>query len=402
MTTVHTKKSRGLMLGLAIALSNVSEAMPQNGNSINASQHEPGLRNGAAGHTLSEWIDRTPTLSQSPAVPGAAEDCALVYDPQAHRIVLFGGKNDEDQNMNEVWSFDLAQNLWQKIEAGGEAPPPSEDHVVIYDPISHRMILHGGENGLTTNNTWALDLQAQRWRNMTDSTAPAREDHTAIFDSNNKRMVIFGGRHNDSTFDYINIYEIWALDLNPESRTFEKWQDLTVKEKHAPGRSDHVAVFDAQKNRMIIYGGWDKEAKEYFGDTWAFYFAAPPDTMGRWVKIKTKKSQPPKRRHAVGVYDAAKNWLIICGGFGEEGPLNDVWAFDLAADAWINITPGPQPRIDHQAIYDPRSQRVIMWGGDARPMLKTKLHDLWELQIRGDLPLEFLLPAAKTPVSEKQ
>ncbi|MGH7452430.1 MAG: kelch repeat-containing protein, partial [bacterium] len=89
--------------------------------------------NGITGHTLSQWFDRTPTISPSSAWPTVAEDCAMIYDPAKHRIVLFGGKNDDNQNLNEVWTFDLARNAWQKIAVEGESPPPSEDHAVIYD-----------------------------------------------------------------------------------------------------------------------------------------------------------------------------------------------------------------------------------------------------------------------------
>jgi hypothetical protein len=358
----------------------------------------PAAGNGMSGNTLSQWVDRTPTISPASAWPGVAEDCAMIYDPVEHRLVLFGGKNDDNQNLNEVWVFDLEQNAWQKIAVESESPPPSEDHVVIYDPIGYRMILHGGEDGPPWNNTWTFDLKARRWRDMTDSTAPVREDHTAIFDSRGKRMVTFGGR------DYYNdkIHEIWALDLDPGSPRFEKWQNLTVEKSHPSGRYDHVAVFDSLKNRMIIYGGWDKEKKEYLDDTWAFYFAPldSGDTTGYWKKIKTKDSHPPQRRHAAGVYDSARNWFIICGGFGDEGYLNDVWAFDLTNDVWINITPGPQPRIDHQAIYEPQSRRLIFYGGDAR--LRTKFHDLWELEIHSGVSRDPLRPEAGTKISERQ
>jgi len=344
--------------------------------------------NTAHGNRLSEWLDRTPASM----LPAAGEDCAMIYDPAQHRIVLFGGKDDENENLSGMWALDLAKNIWQKITVAGESPPASEDHAMIYDPLGHRMILHGGEDGFTTNKIWAFDLNAQRWRNMTDSTGPAREDHTAIFDSFGMRMIIFGGRNNSAHYDDTNIYEIWALDLHPASRTFEKWRNLTVENNHAPGRSDHVAVYDEKKNRMIIYGGWDKDQKELFGDTWAFNFPALPYAPGKWKQIKTRKSHPPKRRHAASVYDASRNWFIVFGGLGEEGYLNDVWAFELDADVWINITPGPQPRLDHQAIYDPRSQRMLIYGGDAR--LKGKFHDIWELQIQPNLPLDLLLKEA--------
>ena len=298
-------------------------------------------------------------------------------------MILFGGKNDQDENTNDVWEYDLTRNIWHKIEITGDSPPASEDHAAIFDPISYRMIIHGGENGPTWNHTWALDLNTYRWRNMTHKSSPAREDHTAIFDSRGKRMVIFGGKDND----YTNIWEVWSLDLDPSSPTFEQWLDLTVEENHAPGRSDHIAVYDSLKNRMIIYGGWDKDFKQYFGDTWAFNFDA-----NKWKRIKTKKSSPPKRRHVVGAIDPNRNWLIIAGGFGEQGYLNDVWAFDLMYDTWLNITPGPQPRLDHQAIFDPVKKSVVIYGGDAR--LPAKFHDLWEIDIRPDIPVMDMLKIA--------
>lgn len=349
----------------------------------------------ASGNMLSQWLDRTPALSQSAAFPPAAEDCAMLYDPVQRRLVLFGGKDDANQNVNEVWTLNLSNNTWQKIAAAGELPPASEDHAVIYDPVGYRMILHGGEDGFTTNKTWAFDLTTNRWRNMTDSTAPAREDHTAIFDGYAKRMIIFGGRDNNGGYDYTNIYDIWALDLDPASPTFEKWQELAVKDKHPPGRSDHVAVYDDKNYRMIIFGGWDKDQKELLGDTWAFYLPMSPHGAGEWKQIKTRKSHPPKRRHAAGAYDPVRNWLIVFGGFGEEGYFNDVWAFDLNDDVWLNITPGPQPRLDQQAVFDPQAGRLLIYGGDAR--LPRKFHDLWELQIQPEAPWDLMKQEAGAP-----
>lgn len=340
------------------------------------------------GNSVSQWIDRTPTLAPDAATPAASEDCAMIYDPVQHRIVLFGGKDDANQNLNETWALDLAQNLWQKLATTGEPPPASEDHAVIYDPVGQRMILHGGEDGLTTNKLWALDLQTNHWRNMTDSTSPAIEDHSAIYDSFSKRMVLFGGQQNNGEFIRTNLNDLWALNLDPSSPYFEQWQNLTSGDDMPPGRSDHVAIYDEAQNRMIIYGGWDRDQKLAFDDTWAYYFPIIPYVPGKWKQLKTRRSHPPARRHAVGVYAAARHWFIIFGGFGHEGYLNDVWAFDLEKDVWLNLTPGPQPRLDHQAIFEPRSQRLIIYGGDAK--LGNKFHDLWELQIQPDLPIELM------------
>jgi hypothetical protein len=349
------------------------------------SKHATRVERGASS---GDWVDRTPLLAKAAPRPRAGEDCSAIVDSIANRVVLYGGKGDDDRDLAEVWTLDLNRFVWAKPAISGPAPPESEDHVAILDPIGYRMIVHGGENGLTSNKTWSLDLKSFRWRDLTDSTSPGREDHTAVYDSRGKRMVIFGGRNNTGTIDYVNEWRLLALDLDPRSPTFEKWVELRCGDVHAPGRSDHTAVYDAAKNRMVIFGGWDKVAHDFMDDTWAYYFASSPDSAGRWKKIKTKDSHPPRRRHVTGVYDAGHNWFVVYGGLGDEGFLNDVWALDLGRDVWINITPGPQPRLDHLVVFDPHRKELLLYGGDAH--LARKFHDLWELDVHPDVSADSL------------
>jgi hypothetical protein len=360
---------------------------PLHGSGVQAST-APAHRSG--GSIVSRWLDRT---DAGAVAPPAGEDCSAVYDPDRHRLVLFGGKTDADVNVNEVWELDLEQDAWQQVRTTGDPPPPSEDHVAIHDPIGHRMIVHGGENGLTSNKTFALDLQTARWRNLTDASSPPREDHTAVYDGRRKQMLVFGGRHTDGKTDRVD-NDVFAFDLDPASSTFEHWREVEVDGPRPLGRTDHTAVFDPQKDRMLVYGGYNKEKKEYLGDTWELMFGPPSSGGTHWQQIKTRRSSPPKRRHVVGVLDTARNWFVVCGGFGDEGYLNDVWAFDLGAEVWIDVTPGPQPRLDHQAIFDPRSGHLLVYGGDAR--LEHKFHDLWALQVEPDLPLQVMLRAASS------
>jgi hypothetical protein len=373
------------MLALAAA---IWLARPTHSTAVPASAAPPPSARAESGATPGEWVDRTPSLSASTRRPPAAEDCSAIVDPVANRLVLNGGKDDADHDLDEVWTLDLDRFLWSKPEIRGPAPPRSEDHVAIFDPVGYRMIVHGGENGLTANMTWSLDLKTLRWRDLTDPSSPGREDHTAIYDSRARRMVIFGGRDNTGTIDYVNESDLLALDLEPSSRTFEKWVRLGCGNVHAPGRSDHGAAYDPIKDRMVIFGGWDKAEHKYLDDTWAYYFADSADSAGYWKKIKTKNSHPPARRHLTGIYDAGRNWFVICGGFGDEGYLNDVWAFDLTRDVWMNITPGPQPRLDHLAVYDPRRREMLVYGGDAH--LARKFHDVWELSVRPNTTADSL------------
>lgn len=320
-----------------------------------------------AGAPVRTWIPFSPEGN----APAAGEDCAAIYDARRDRIVLFGGKNDHNENLNETWMFDLKTSRWANITSKELNPPPREDHVVIYDPVGDRMILHGGEaNEWTENGTWALDLGTLEWQDITTDDAPHIEDHTAVYDSKRKRMVVYGGRRDE----HVNLTTIYALDLDPSSTNYLHWQELEQEGKHMPpGRVDHVAIYDPVRDRMVIFGGWDKENDVYLEDTWAFDFEK---MAWKAYARKAKNIKPPARRHAVAAYDSQNEWMVVFGG-SDGGLLNDIWAFNLKDDEWINLTPGPEPRTDHVAVFDPRSGRVVIYGGET---IKggAKQHDLWQ------------------------
>jgi hypothetical protein len=333
---------------------------------------------GEAHAIVARWIDRTP--AKTAPQPKGSEDASLIYDPVGGRTLLYGGKDDDNFSVNETWAFDSAEHTWKRVTTTGKTPPASEDHTTIYDPAGHRMIMFGGENGPTTNKLWSLDLKTSAWKELTNAQTPRRESHSAVYDSRGKRMVVFGGLDRTRA----DLFEVWAMDLNPASPTFEKWQDITVAEGRAPGRIDHVAVYDPLKNRMVFHGGWMKMRQGLLGDTWAFYFGDSTASPGRWEKTESPTAPPP-RRHADGVYDPDRNLFLLFGGQGRTStPLNDVWALDLTRDVWMNITPpgpGPVARIDHQVVYDLKTHSMLLYGGDGMVEDAPKLHDVWELEL---------------------
>jgi hypothetical protein len=212
---------------------------------------------------------------------------------------------------------------------------------------------------------------------MTNDKVPVREGHSAIYDERARRMVVFGGQNDEGT----DFHDVWTLDLDPASKTFEQWRSLAVEGGTLPGRFDHVAVFDARKNRMVVFGGWTKTGKQFFGDTWALAFGAPGE-KGKWSQVAAG-TRPPDRRNATAVYDAARNWLVMFGGLGKTGPLNDVWVFDLSADTWMQISPSgaaPAPRADAESVYDTDRRTMVLYGGVGTS--DRLMRDLWELQIQ--------------------
>lgn len=93
-------------------------------------------------------------------------------------------------------------------------------------------------------------------------------------------------------------------------------------------------------------------------------------------------AMPQARRNGVAIYDPVDHRLIIFGGIGQSGLLNDTWAFNLNTLSWTQLnTVGavPDPRLGHDAVYDPVGQQMVIWAGQQGSRF---FNDTWTLNLR--------------------
>ena len=311
------------------------------------------------------------------SIPAAGEDAAFAFDTENNQFVMFGGKTDDDSTLNETWLYYPEKQYWRQVTESKLNPPPREEHVLIYDSYRNKVVLHGGENGDTSNELWEFDLKTNQWSQKTTPNTPFMEDHQAVYVATQKGAYFFGGQNEQVR----SLNELWFLDLDPTSPSFYQWKLIHSNgKKLPPPRVDHGMIYDQHKNRLLIYGGWDRNEDRYTTDTWEFLF----DSM-KWHRIKMKPKLrdffPSSRRHAGSALDEKNHLWIIFGGAGDGGPLNDTWVFNLLDDTWTDVTPGPAPRMDHSLLYDPNNGNLYLMGGDRK--IKghpEKLHDLWKIK----------------------
>ncbi|MEE9173624.1 MAG: kelch repeat-containing protein [Thermoplasmata archaeon] len=298
----------------------------------NASEDEPG------------WTNLNPDL-RPPALSGHA----MTYDSGADRVILFGGA--------QTWSYDFNDNTWTDLSPA-EAPLGRFNHALAYDIESERVILYGGDLGTRAGegraDTWSYDSNANTWTNVTPDLSPPRRDATALaYDSESDRIILFGGKTPPGNFPQ---NDTWAYDTN--TNTWTKMHPVVRPSE----RCCHAMAYDAESDRVILFGGSTNALIHRADDTWSYDFNA--DT---WTEMTPDPSPARRRSHAM-TYDSQADRTILFGGGTSNGVpwTNETWSYHLNRNQWTNLTPARSPSIRSSMAlaYDTESTRVILFAGN--------------------------------------
>jgi len=219
---------------------------------------------------------------------------------------------------------------------------------MAYDGESHRTILYGGQlgTGPMSNETWAYEFETNIWRDMNPVSRPsAREQPGMAYDAQSDRVILFGGG-NHFTGTYSN--ETWAYDYNTNT-----WTEM--RPSVAPtARYDATMVYDSLADRVILFGGTSSIQNN---ETWAYDFEA-----NVWTRKVPPNSPSPRQAHGMA-YDAESDRTVLFGGAYTQS--NETWAYDFMRDRWTRMDPPTHPsgRWGSRMAYDPSSDRVVLFGG---------------------------------------
>lgn len=368
-----------------------------------------GTGGGGGGGVPDHCLDLLGTELAPGTAPQERGDMAAAYDPQCKRVFMFFGDAAIPEMCNPAASaflsdgyvYDTVAGIWTTIDlAGGAAPLPRARSRAIWDEVGNRFIMFGGrhregEAGPYTflNDVWAFDPITRTWTELSAHGAGGaplgRMNHTMDADPANNRFIVHGGGQTDFTaFSVDN--QTWVFDLATNAFT----QIGTAGAP--PARLFHMSAFDRVGNRLIIFSGGDEGAFQgpFLIDTWSLDLAT--DT---WA-THPSQAVPPARIKGEMVWDEANNRVILFGGHDgtDLGNTNDLWTYDLAANAWTLVTWGdtlnepargfcdfpanfttldaasPERRESH--LFQNAGNKAIMYGGRTDCGLSK---DTWEL-----------------------
>jgi hypothetical protein len=313
----------------------------------------------------------------------------VVRDSRRDRLLVFGGGNFGGL-FGDTWALALADPpAWSKISPLHSPPDVRSGHTAIRDPRRDRMLVFAGAtDGSLTNDVWALSLaDAPVWSQISPAGTPPipRTGHTSVYDAAHDRMLVFGGTR-ATTF----LNDTWALSLaDPPA-----WSQLLPAGNPPYQRSGHAAIYDAAHDRMLVFGGGTSDGS-FLNDVWSLSLGDAP----AWTQLSPAGATPIERVHPTALYDSLRARMLVFGGMANGVDLNDTWALSLGdSPAWTENTPAGSPptgRSGHTAVYDPRRDRMLVFGGLGGSI--TDLGETWELALSGTTAWRQLAPAGGPP-----
>ena len=131
-------------------------------------------------------------------------------------------------------------------------------------------------------------------------------------------------------------------------------------------RTGSASVFDVQRKRTVLFGGYSETHRWPARDEWEF----------DGVTWTNRVTGLPLGRNAFSMtYDSTRSQVVLFGGLGDGQRLDDTWVKDGAR--WTEKLPThkPSPRADHSLAFDPGRSVVVLFGGFVND---THSNDTWE------------------------
>nr|AML79421.1 putative LOV domain-containing protein [Pallavicinia lyellii] len=171
------------------------------------------------------------------------------------------------------------------------------------------------------------------------------------------------------------------------------WKKLTVGGAVEPSRCNFSAC--AVGNKLVLFGG-EGVNMQPMNDTFVLDLS---EAHPEWQYVKVNRAPPGRWGHTLSCLNGS--WLVVFGGCGRDGLLNDVFILDLDAKqpTWREVGAGagaPLPRSWHSSCTLDGTKLVVSGGCADSGVL---LSDTFLLDLTMEKPTWREIPVAWSPPS---
>ncbi len=296
-------------------------------------------------------------------VPAPRGYLRMIHDAVSGKVYLFGGYSTisfDPMDVLDVWAFDTEEKTWQLV---GQQESNDYDGLA-FDTQSRKVILYNtfvltADGGCCGIETWAYDPDSNTWQNMeTPNPPPLRFGSRMVYDAESDRVVLFGGA---DVFTFQMLSDTWTYDYESDT-----WTNMEPANSPPP-HFFHDMVYHQAGDRIVMFGGYDEGSGLYRNDTWAY------DTnTNNWTELHPA-TPPSPRSYAPMAYEAQTGEIVMFGGtldatlWPNEPVSEETWIFDLEAASWTQASPKkPSPARAWYHMVGVGNGVVAFGGGPSR------------------------------------
>jgi hypothetical protein len=295
--------------------------------------------------------------------PARREDHTWTVDESGAYAYLFGGR-DGARVFGDLWRFDLRSDGWTRLTPRA-GPAARFGHTGTW--LNGRgLIVWSGQAGTAFfDDLWLYDAEANRWQRLpARGTVPlARYGSCAALGPDGRLWISHGFTHDAGRFSDTRAYDFAT----------GRWTDQTPKGEVPVLRCLHDCLW-APDGRLLLYGGQTTGVRA-IGDLWSF--RASGGGAAAWTR-EPMPPLPPRNLYAAAELDGG---AYVFGGTPVSGAkLADLWQLDLDSGSWspLRAAAGPSGRSGATLIADRARGRLVLFGGIGD---SGALDDSWELQL---------------------
>lgn len=299
-----------------------------------------------------KWVQLTPAASPVPTLGTVTETMSMAYDQARQQIVFFGGRYGGSLAGNQTWVWDGV--TWtQKFPA--TVPPGRSSAALAYDAIHQQVVMFGGATSTAIlSDTWVWDGNNWTQKAVGIPGPLGRINHGMAFDG--QEIVMFGGW--DSGFTGFAVYsDTWVWDGT-------SWTQKILA-THPPPRSDFGVAYDAARNQVVLFSGYDAGAN----DTWLW-----SGSTSTWTQAHPAASPPSGWN--IMAWDSVRQQMIVVTESQTAALPTQTWSWDGVNWTQKLLAVNPPPRSAAAMAFDAARQQIILFGGASATAV---LGDTWAL-----------------------
>ena len=288
-----------------------------------------------------------------------------------------------------------AAQAWTQLSPTGGPPAGRYIQSAAYNTTDNTMIVFGGIDGFNgcylsqcLNDVWVLSNAdgssgTPAWTQLSPTGGPpsARAYQASAYDEANNRLIIFAGDPNVG-FCGGTVNDTWVLANADGTGGTPTWTQLSPTGGPPAKGQGSSAVYDPTTNSLIVFGGNTNACGSLTNDVWVLSNANGLGGAPVWTQLSPTGTIPARELHSA-VYNPTSNRMVVFAGLGNPNVTNDVWvlanANGIGTPAWTQLTPTgtlPDARYFFASVYDAATNSMVVFGGSATPGF---VNDVWTL-----------------------